>query len=136
MRRLAWTILVFVAAACGGDKSTAPKRIEGTYTLKTISGSTPPVIIYDDATNNQRIEVLSSTLTINSGGTFSSPWSFRVTDNGTVAPYDETCTGTFTRNGNSLNITETDNGGFCGGTRTATWDGNNSITEGAVIFTR
>lgn len=136
MRRLAWTLLLFVAAGCGSDKSTAPKRIEGTYALKTISGATPPTIIYDDATNNQRIEVLSSTLTLSNGGTFSSPWSFRITDNGTVSPYDETCTGTFTRSGNSLSITETDNGGFCGGTYSATWDGNNTITEGTVIYMR
>jgi hypothetical protein len=136
MRRLAFTLLLVVAAGCGSDKSTAPKRVEGTYTLKTISGSTPPVIIYDDVANNQRIEVLSSTLTINSGGTFSSPWSFRVTDNGAVSPYDETCTGSFTRSGNTLSLTETDNGAFCGGTFDATWDGNNTITEGNVIYTR
>lgn len=136
MRRLAWTLLLLVAAGCGSDKSTAPKRVEGTYTLKTISGSPPPTIVFDDPVNNQRLEVLSGSLTINSGGTFSSPWSFRVTDNGTVSPYDETCTGTFTRSANTLNLTETDNGGFCGGTFSATWDGNNTITEGTVVYTR
>ena len=136
MRRLAFILLFAVAAGCGGDKSTAPKRIEGTYALKTINGSPPPLTIYDDTTTHQRIEVLASSLTINAGGSFSSPWSFRITDNGTVSPYAETCTGTFTRTGNSLSITETDNGGFCGGSRTATWDGNDAISEGLVVFSR
>jgi len=136
MRRLAFTLLLVAAAGCGSDKSTAPKRVEGTYTLKTVSGLTPPAIIYDDPTNNQRIEVLSGGLTINTGGTFSAPWSFRLTDNGTVSPYAETCTGTFTRTGNTLRFTETDNGGFCGGTFDATWDGNNTVTEGNVVYGR
>ena len=136
MRRLAFSLLLIAAAACGSDKSTAPKRIEGTYTLKTVAGNPPPAILYDDPANNQRLEVLSGALTISTGGTFSSPWSFRVTDNGTVSPYAETCTGNFTRNGNTITMTETDNGGFCGGTFDATWDGNNTITEGDVIYGR
>ena len=136
MRRLALTLLLIAAAGCGSDKSTAPKRIEGTYTLKTVGGNAPPTIIYDDPTNNQRVEVLSGTLTINTGGTFSSPWSFRITNNGSVGPYDETCTGSFTRSGNTISLTEVDNGGFCGGTFSAEWDGNNTITEGNVIYMR
>ena len=137
MRRLACTLLLIAAAACGSDKSTAPKRVEGVYTLKTIGGNTPPTVIYDDPANSERIELLKSVLTISTGGTFSNAWSFRVTDHGTVAPYDETCTGTFTRSGNTITLTETDNGSLCGGSAyDATWDGNNTITAGQVVYTR
>jgi hypothetical protein len=133
VRRLACAAFILAAAACGGDKSTAPKRIEGTYTLQSIDGQTLPMIYYDDATAGQRIEVLSGSITLSSDGTFSAPWSLRVTDGGTTGPYSETCTGTYTRSGNNITRVETD-GVWCGGTYSVDWDGNNMLTEEGSIF--
>jgi len=138
MRRLACTLLLLVAAGCGSDKSTAPKRIEGTYTMQSLGGETLPMIYYEDPTAGQQLELLGGSITINPDGTFSAPWSFRVTDSGQVSPYGETCTGPFTRTGNNITITETDNGAFCGVTADGVWDGNNTITftDEQIVYTR
>jgi hypothetical protein len=135
VRRLACIALLLAAAACG-DKSTAPKRIEGTYTLQSIDGDVLPMIYFDDPAAGQRVEVLSGSITISADGTFSAPWSLRVTDGGATAPYSETCTGTYTRSGNSITRTETD-GVWCGGIYNVDWDGNNTLTEeGSLVYKR
>ncbi len=139
MRRLACTVLLLVAAGCGSDKSNAPKRIEGTYTMQSLGGQTLPMVYYNDANTGERAELLSGSITLNTDGTFSAPWSFRVTDtNGQVSPYQETCTGPYTHSGNSITITETNTGGFCGVTADAQWDGNNTLTfpDENIVYTR
>ena len=137
VRRFAVAFLLIAAAACGSDNSTAPKRMEGTYTMQSIDGQTLPMIYYDDPTAGQRVEVLSGSITLNSNGTYTSPWSLRITDAGTVSPYSETCTGTYTRSVNTITLTEVDNQAFCGGTFNAEWDGNNTLTEeGSVVYKR
>jgi len=136
VRRLASILLILVAAACGGDKSTAPKRLEGTYTMSTINGASLPTILYDDPANGQRAEILSGSMSLGADGKFTAPWSFRITDNGVVSPYSETCTGTFTRTGNHVVMDETDNGGFCGGQFDGDWDGSDTFTEGNVVYRR
>ena len=136
MRHHACVALLLAAAACGGDKSVAPKRIEGTYAMQSIDGQTLPMIYYDDPSAGQRLEVLSGSITLSADGTFSSPWSFRVTDGGQTGPYSETCTGSYTRSGNTITMSE-DEGVFCGGTYHADWDGNNTLTEeGSVVYRR
>lgn len=136
MRRLSTILLILVAAGCGSDKSTAPKRLEGTYTLTSFDGEPIPMILVDDPANSQRAEIVGGSITLASGGTYSSPWAFRITDHGVVTPYTETCTGTFTRSGNHLTMSEADNGSFCGGDYEADWDGNNSFTDGIAVYKR
>jgi hypothetical protein len=138
MRRLACTLLLLVAAGCGSDKSTAPKRLEGTYTMQSLGGESLPMVYYQDSTGAEQAELLSGSITINADGTFSAPWSFRVTSNGQISSFEETCTGPFTRTGNSITITETDNGGFCGVTADGEWDGDNTLTftDEEIVYTR
>ena len=136
MRRLCSLLLVLAAAGCGSDKCTAPNRLEGTYTLKTINGTTPPVTLYDDPATGEHADLVSGSMTMTSSGTFTAPWSFRITQNGTTGPYSETCTGTFTRTGNHVVMDEVDNGSFCGGQFDADWDGSDTFTEGNVVYHR
>ena len=136
MRRLASILFILVAAGCGGDKSTAPKRLEGTYTLRALGGSSLPVTVIDDPANSFKGEIVGGSITLNSGGTFSAPWSFRLTDHGVVNNYSETCTGTFTRTGNHVVMVETDNGSFCGGDFDGDWDGSDGFTEGDAEYRR
>jgi hypothetical protein len=136
VRRLASILLIVVAAGCGSDKSNAPKKLEGTYTIRTINNETLPIIFYDDVANSQRGEILSGSMTLNAGGTFSAPWSFRITDHGVVTTPQETCTGTFTRTGNHIVMEEVDNGSFCGGEYDGDWDGSDTFTEGNVVYRR
>ena len=136
MRRLCSLLLVVAAAGCGSDKSTAPKRLEGTYTLRTVNGSNLPVVLYDDPANGQHADLISGSMTMTSSNTFTAPWSFRITDNGTTGNYSETCTGTFTRTGNHIVMDEVDNGSFCGGQFDGDWDGSDTFTEGNVVYRR
>ena len=136
MRRLATILLVLAAAACGGDKPNAPKRLEGTYTLRTVNGANPPTVIYDDPASGQRAEIISGSITLGSDGTFSAPWSFRLTDNGAVTNHSETCTGTFTRSGNHVVMEEADNQSWCGGQFDGDWDGSDTFTEDNVVYRR
>jgi len=136
VRRIPSILLILVAAGCGSDKSTAPKRLEGTYTMRTISGSNLPVVIYDDPSTGEHAEITAGSITLSNGGTFTAPWSFRVTENGSTGPYSETCTGTFTRTGNHIVMDEADNGGFCGGQYDGDWDGADTFTEGNVVYRR
>ena len=136
MRRLATIILLLAAAGCGGDKSTAPKRLEGTYTLRTLDSQVLPVTVVDDPSQNFKGEIIGGSITLSAGGTFSAPWSFRTTDNGVVETFGETCTGTFTRSGNHLVLQETDDGSFCGGQFDGDWDGSDGFTEGTAVYRR
>jgi hypothetical protein len=137
VRRLACAALILAAAACGSDKSTAPKRIEGTYTMQSIDGLGLPMTFYDDqASGGEKVEVLSGSMTLSADGTFSAPWSLRITSDGTVYPYSETCTGTFTRSGNSITRNE-NNGPWCGGIYDMDWDGDKTLVEeGLIVYTR
>ena len=135
MRRLSSIFLIVAIAGCGGDKSNAPKWLEGRYEMRTINGANLPAILYDYP-SGQHAEITGGSITLTSGGTFSAPWSFRVTDNGTVNSYAETCTGTFTRTGNHVVMLEVDNGGFCGGQYDGDWDGADTFTAGDVVYRR
>lgn len=136
MRRLSSIILFVVIAGCGGDKSNAPKQLEGTYGMRTINGANLPAVIYDDPSTGQHAEITAGSLTLARGGTFSAPWFFRVTENGSVSNHSETCTGTFTRTGNHVVMIEVDTGGFCGGQYDGDWDGADTFTEGDVVYRR
>ena len=92
---------------------------------------------YDDqASGGEKVEVLAGSMTLSADGTFSAPWSLRITSGGTVYPYSETCTGTFTRNANSITRNET-NGPWCGGVYNMEWDGDKTLTEeGLIVYMR
>jgi hypothetical protein len=114
--------------ACGGDKSTGTKAsLPGTYTMKTVNGSTLPVTYYQDA--SEKDEITSGNLVINSNNTFSETASFRVTLSGQTSTSSSTCTGTFTQNGNSITFTEAvSSNEDCGGSYVGSWSNGNTLT--------
>jgi hypothetical protein len=115
-----------VLAACGGDSSTGPEsaNVTGTYALQTINGQATPVTIIQIAT--YRLEVVSGSLAINTNNTFSNTLTYRETDSGQIVTGSETCTGTYSRNGNSVTFNEADVVNTeCGDTYTGTVSGNN-----------
>lgn len=116
-------IFAFFVAACSSSDSTGPRdSIEGTYTLKTVNGSTLPITITDAGST---FRVNSGSLTINTGNTFSDVTNISVQSGGQTVTVNSTCTGTFTQNGNSVAFDEaTSNDPNCGGTFTGSWSGN------------
>ncbi len=100
--------LALTAAAC--TDTTGPQgALSGSYTLRSIQGSQlSPWVIYQDASYRQ--DVLSSTITIDANGNYSSLTVFRDTYTGSApVQYNDLITGYWTLSGSSLTLTDTTN---------------------------
>jgi hypothetical protein len=95
--------ICFVTASCGGgDKSTGPTVVAGTYTLQTVNNSPLPFTTSEDAT--YKAEILSWVITLKDDNTYSDIFHGRSTDNGQVADNTLTSSGTYTQTGSTLNL--------------------------------
>ncbi len=105
---IALTAVSVALAACGGggDDPIGPANVAGTYTLQTVNGSPLPFTTSEDAT--YKAEILSSAITLNGNNTFSWAFTGRSTDNGTPTTNSETFTGTYTINGSSIRMTDSE----------------------------
>jgi len=130
MRTSIAAILIAGTIACSGE-STGPGGIDndltGTYSLQTINGSPVPVVVFQ--LPGFSLTVMSGTVTLNSGGSFTGVLTYRQVDGQQTATITETCTGTYTVNGNSVTFSEgVSTGTDCGGTYNGTWDGDDRLT--------
>lgn len=128
MRRSLGSLVLALAAltACGGDGGTDPKvSLAGAYGLSTVDGHTVPYTLFEDT--QLKVEVLRGTFTITDNGTYTENVTLRFTDPTGVEEAPAVCSGTYTKSGNSLTLTETETAD-CGGSWGATWDGRNTIT--------
>lgn len=106
MKKLALLVLL-VVWGCGGDSPISPEEsVAGTYTLQTINGEGLPVLWYSETGYTE--EVLSASERLNSDGTFSESFTWRVTTNGVGATVTETDAGTFTASGGTVHFTYAD----------------------------
>lgn len=101
-------------AACGGDKSTGPVAVEGSYTLRTVNGQPLPGVVYQEP--GYKLEVVSATLTLNADASFTDSGTWRETNGTTVTTSSSTDVGTWTRNGNSFTLVYPATGGTLAGT--------------------
>jgi hypothetical protein len=109
-------------AACGGDSSTGPNSIVGSFTLSTVNGKPLPVTLVDSINGQPVFTIViksPSSLTINSGGTFAFTLTATATEPG-MAPITATQTvnGTYTLTGSTVVLTAN------GDTITGTWSGD------------
>ena len=108
--------LVLVTAACGDDDDpSAPTNVAGTYTLTTVNGHALPTTVYegDDPGFQYKFEVLAGELQLDADGTFQDFTEIRETiDNGTPETSDQILTGTWTRTGNTLTLTDEDDDSY------------------------
>ena len=136
LRVVALVAVLAGTAACGGDDSTGPSAtVAGTYTLRTVNGAAPPVVLFE--LGSQKLEILSSTLTIGETQTYSRLDVLRETNAGLVTTIESSCTGSYTLSGATLVFTEVESSDFCGGSFSGTWSNGNTITaslgNGAVV---
>src|SRR5687768_7635136 len=98
--------LLLVGAACGGD-STGPDEgsIVGSYTLRTINGQNLPYTTLSAGVNTA--EVLSSSLSLNTDGTFREERSVRRTHQGVPVTEAEMKFGTYTSTGSGVTFSVT-----------------------------
>ena len=128
MRRSLCSLALALAAltACGGDGGTDPKvALAGAYSLSTVDGQTVPYTLYQDT--DLKVEVVRGTFTIAENGAYTENVTLRFTDASGVDEAPAICSGTYTKSGNSLTLTENETAS-CGGSWDATWDGRNTIT--------
>src|SRR5688572_10432079 len=106
MKKLA--VLLAAALAIGGcadDGSGPGDDAAGTYELISVNGAILPVVFEE---NGVREEVQSGVLQLNTNGTFTVTFNYRVTENGAVTNLTETENGTWTESGNTVTVVNSD----------------------------
>lgn len=107
MRRLALALAVALSvSACGGDSSTDPGSITGTYTLRTIAGSPLPYVLSEIGTT--KYELLDDAVTLNANGTYTEISHTRATVNGQVSTTPSTDSGSYAVSGTDITFTSLD----------------------------
>lgn len=107
MRRLLIALLVATQAACWSDKVTGSSTVFGTYTLRSVNGSSLPFTVSGSGTNKS--EIVSDTIWLYEGFTFAESAHYRNTVNGTVTDQKVTDSGAFSLLGNSASFFSNDN---------------------------
>jgi hypothetical protein len=124
MRRHVLAALAMLLVACGGDNVTGPKSVAGSYTLRTVNGATLPATYYQD--NTEKDQFFGGTITLAADHS----WTGTLSVDATAIPSGASLFhgpvpihGTYSLNGNTVNLTDGENalsftGTVTGGTMT------------------
>jgi hypothetical protein len=106
MRRLVLAGVAMLLVACGGDKTTGPETVSGTYTLRTVNGTAVPMIVYQDS--QEKDELLAGNVTLSADNSWSGLLSIRATDlsSGQVFGGSYPIGGTYSLSGNTITLTD------------------------------
>ena len=119
-------LLMIGTSACGGDKSTGPNgTLAGTYDLKSVNGTAPPVTVFQAGT--YRVQVTDGEIDLEANNTFNVSFTVRETDVGEDITTTSICPGTYTQSGNTITFTEPETED-CGGSYVGTWSNGNTLT--------
>ena len=107
MRRLVLAGVAMLLVACGGDKTTGPVTVSGTYTLRTVNGAAVPTIVYQDS--QEKDELLDGNVTLGADNSWSGLLSIRATElsSGSVFGGTYPIGGTYSLSGNTITLTDT-----------------------------
>lgn len=96
---------VFLFTGCESDTPSQPGVIEadGTYELETVNDADLPFRL-ENIDDDNNTDLTSSSITLNSDGTFSDVSAMNVRQNGEVTTVNETVTGTYTISGTNVNF--------------------------------
>jgi hypothetical protein len=125
-RTLAVALVATVLAACGSDSPSGPSvqtSPEGNYTISTINGKALPMAIFSD-TGGYKLEVLTGTLGVQSGGKYSVVTNYRQTVAGIVSTYSDSSGGNWVLSGASVAFTD----GSDGSKAQAAWSNTGTLT--------
>ena len=139
MRRHVLAAVAMLLVACGGDKATAPNSIAGGYTLRTVNGVALPATYYQD--NVEKDQFFGGTITLAADHS----WTGTLSVDATAVPSGASLFhgpvpihGTYSLNGNTVNLTDGENalsftGTVTGGTMTLAIDLGATQTT-ALVF--
>jgi hypothetical protein len=125
-RTLAVALVATILAACGSDAPSGPSTAtspEGNYTISTINGKALPAAIFSD-TGGFKIEVMTGTLAVQTGGKYSVVTNYRQTIAGIVSNYVDSSGGNWTLSGTNVSFTD----GADGSQTHATWSNTGTLT--------
>jgi hypothetical protein len=117
MRKIFAFVAVVLAVGCGGGNTTGPyTSVAGTYTLRTLNGSSLPHIV--NQMGASMAEILDATLTLNEDGTFNESGHDRMTESGLATTTSFIDAGSISLRGTTITLvsstTGTTNGSFNG----------------------
>lgn len=126
-------LVLALLAACGGD-ATSPSptsaSVAGAFTLRSIDGAALPFTVQNGA---NKVDVISSTLTMTDGGSWSETTNYRVSVNGgTPTSQVGSSSGSYARTGSTFNLFTTSNPNYMSGS----FDGKNTLSmiAGGFMF--
>ena len=103
VRRALVAAVTALAIACGSgaEKLIVLSGAEvGTYTLATIDGTPPPMIIFQ--TQSAKQEVVTATVTLNADGSFLDVNDYLITSGSTAVSTSDTVQGSYARDRNTI----------------------------------
>ena len=89
----------------GGDSSTTPTSITGTYTLQSINGQSLPMVLQVETDYLVGTEITAGSITLNQDMTGSSSLTAKLTDSGTVTTITTSAVGTYTHVNGAVTMT-------------------------------
>ena len=106
MRRFAVLLALAAVVSCGGDSPTSPSvNVSGTYTLRTVNGTSMPYTYPQDVYD--RFEILSDVRVLSDSGTFTDTYTNRQTLNGEATTFTRISVGTYTVSGGEISFNHT-----------------------------
>jgi hypothetical protein len=106
MRKTLLVLVLIAQAACWSDKVTGSSTVFGTYTLRTVNGSSLPATVSGSGTTKS--EILADTIFLFEGFTFAESAYYRNTVGGTVTNQKVTDNGSVNLLGNSISFFSAD----------------------------
>ena len=107
IRRIVAIALIPLVVACGNSEPTAPD-IDGQYTLQRVNGAVLPGIL--DATATDTVRAIGGFAVIRGDGTWAGELNLMITSGGFVFPTTDNGSGTYTRDGDTIQFREARDG--------------------------
>jgi hypothetical protein len=127
--RYALLLVGIGAGSCSGDSTDPSELLIGLYILERIDDQPLPFVL-DFVDEDNLLEFVEGSVTLNADGSFVDSATLRLTENGVATSETEAASGQWTRQGNTVTFTPTSSDAY-----SMTWDGSTRLTQQIQGFT-